>query len=178
MIAMHKLRSRCAALAFLFLALAGTPAGARMYQWTDPDTGTPQLSGKPPWWYRTGEAGPRIYVIDNGRVIDDTSVAVPEPQRLQLRESAFRFAEEDEARLKSRLEEERRLDAERARRRATEELAAEAAAPPRAEAAPEAPEQRGEAAEMEATANAEAMRALVEAWEKAREESAKVLIHE
>jgi len=28
---------------------------AQMYQWTDPESGTTQLSGKPPAWYRSVE---------------------------------------------------------------------------------------------------------------------------
>ena len=87
----------------LILILASPLASARMYQWDDPDTGTPQLSGKPPYWYRGDEPGPRVFVIDNGRVIDDTSVRVPDNQRQQLREAAFLRAEQDEARFKAKL---------------------------------------------------------------------------
>jgi hypothetical protein len=166
-----------ATLITVLLLATSPPAVARMYQWADPDTGTPQLSGKPPWWYRTGEPGPRVYVIEDGRVVDDTSVSVPEAKRQQLREAAFRRAEQDQARLNAALEEDRRLGAEHARRREEERLAAEAASP-----APKAipDEKPAEAASTEKSTRAEVevMRALVDEWEKAREESAKMIIHE
>jgi len=58
----------------------GTPAeAARMYEWIDPDTGTVQLAGRPPPWYRTTLTGPRVRVIEHGRVIDDTAYAPPAP---------------------------------------------------------------------------------------------------
>jgi len=66
-----------------------------MYQWRDPDTGTTQLSGKPPAWYRTGEKGPRVIVIENGRVIDDTSRPVPSLKRKALRQQAIMDVNED-----------------------------------------------------------------------------------
>ena len=54
------------------------PVEAWMFQWTHPAMGTVQLSGKPPAWYRGNEPGPRVFVFDNGELIDDTAVAVPE----------------------------------------------------------------------------------------------------
>ncbi|MSR15367.1 MAG: hypothetical protein EXR86_12550 [Gammaproteobacteria bacterium] len=70
----------------LWLAL---PAAARMYQWVDTVTGSVQLSGAPPAWYRSEMAGPRVLVIERGRTIDDTARAV-EPTRSQaLRAAAF-----------------------------------------------------------------------------------------
>ncbi len=158
----------------LALILACPPALARMYQWDDPDTGTPQLSGKPPYWYRGDETGPRVFVIDNGKVVDDTAVQVPDSQRRQLREAAFLRAEQDEARFRAKLEEAERLKAQRDANR-DETLAAEqAAAPPVETAAPAAPEV---APEPDAAAEADAMRALVVEWEKIREETAQKLIH-
>ncbi|MCP5199652.1 MAG: hypothetical protein H6977_06550 [Gammaproteobacteria bacterium] len=65
------------------------PVEAWMFQWTHPATGTVQLSGKPPAWYRGNEPGPRVFVFDNGELIDDTAVAVPEEERLALRARAF-----------------------------------------------------------------------------------------
>ena len=146
-----------------------------MYQWDDPDTGTPQLSGKPPYWYRGGEPGPRVFVIDNGRVVDDTSVPQPEDRRQQLRQEAFLRAEQDEAKFQAKLEEEQRLKSERDRGREEEAVATvEPPAPPAAEAAA-----KDAAATAEADANTEvdAMRTLVEEWEKFREESAKKIVH-
>ncbi|MBI1732050.1 MAG: hypothetical protein HYR49_04695 [Gammaproteobacteria bacterium] len=160
-------------LLIAFLLLSGMLVSARMYQWDDPESGTPQVSGKPPWWYRSDEPGPRVYVIENGRVVDDTAVSVPDSQRQQLREAAFRRAEQDEARLKAKLEEAQRLQAERARRREQEVAEAEAKAP----AAAATPAEEKPAAEKDAASEVEAMRALVEEWEKVREESAKKIVH-
>jgi membrane protein involved in colicin uptake len=145
-----------------------------MYQWTDPDTGTPQLSGKPPYWYRGDEPGPRVYVIDNGRVVDDTGVTVPDGRRQQLREEAFLRAEQDETQFRAKLEEERRLRAERVRAREVEQAQTTAQQPP-APAPAEAPPLRTTRPE---SSEVEAMRALVEAWENATKEKAKQIIHD
>lgn len=72
-------------------------AEARMYQWVNPQSGHTQLSGRPPAWYRSGEQGPRVFVLENGKVIDDTSVPVGEEQRVLLREDAFRVYGEEAA---------------------------------------------------------------------------------
>lgn len=77
------------------LLLITTIVDARMYQWTEPDTGTTQLSGKPPAWYRSDKGGPRVFVFDNGRLIDDTAVEVTDDVRLGIRQQAFILAEED-----------------------------------------------------------------------------------
>lgn len=63
-----------------------------MYQWTDAASGTVQLSGTAPAWYRNMTDGPRIFVFDNGELIDDTAVQVPESQRLRLRADAIGHA--------------------------------------------------------------------------------------
>lgn len=58
------------------LCAAGTPVHpAPMYQWVDPQTGTVQLAGQPPPWFRRGEPGPRVRVFEHGKVIDDTAYA-------------------------------------------------------------------------------------------------------
>lgn len=77
--------------------LASASVEARLYQWNNPNTGTPQLSGSPPAWYRQGSGGPRISVYDRGRLIDDTSRAVSETERRHLREEAFGIQEREEA---------------------------------------------------------------------------------
>jgi hypothetical protein len=82
-------------LIFLILLLASLPAHARMYQWTDPETGTTQLSGKPPAWYRGPESGPRVIVFEKGRVIDDTSINISDSSREELRRQALAKAVED-----------------------------------------------------------------------------------
>lgn len=66
--------------------------GARMYQWVDPQSGHTQMAGAPPAWYRSGQPGPRVFVFENGQIIDDTRVAVSEEQRQALREQAFKNA--------------------------------------------------------------------------------------
>lgn len=68
-----------------------------MYQWIDPDSGTTQLSGKPPVWYRSKENGPRIIVIENGKVIDDTSIKVGDDVREMLRQRAYMKADDDQS---------------------------------------------------------------------------------
>ena len=73
------------------LILTGA-AEARMYQWIDPASGTVQLSGVAPAWYRNVDNGPRVFVFDNGELIDDTAVQVPESQRLRLRADAVGHA--------------------------------------------------------------------------------------
>jgi hypothetical protein len=80
---------------FLALLLANLPVQARMYQWTDPETGTTQLSGKPPAWYRSTDNGPRVIVFEKGRIIDDTSINISESAREELRRQALAKAAED-----------------------------------------------------------------------------------
>ena len=79
----------------LVSALFISSADARMYQWIDPDSGTTQLSGKPPAWYRGASGGPRVFVFDEGRLIDDTAVAVSDEVRQRMRQQSFVLAEED-----------------------------------------------------------------------------------
>lgn len=68
---------------------------AQMYQWVDPESGTTQLSGKPPAWYRSAEGGPRVFVFNRGKVVDDTGIEISDEQRNALRRNAFIRAEED-----------------------------------------------------------------------------------
>lgn len=75
-------------LCALLLAVSG-PATARMYQWVDAQTGTVQLSGSPPSWYRGAQPGPRVFVFDDGRLVDDTGQALPAERAALLRASAF-----------------------------------------------------------------------------------------
>jgi hypothetical protein len=70
-------------------------AQAQMYQWADPETGTTQLSGKPPVWYRSVEGGPRVFVFNRGKIVDDTGIKISDEQRISLRTRAFINAEED-----------------------------------------------------------------------------------
>jgi hypothetical protein len=75
-------------LSTLLCALPGV-AAARMYQWVDAQTGTVQLSGAPPAWYRGAQPGPRVFVFENGQLIDDTARAMTAPDAAALRATAF-----------------------------------------------------------------------------------------
>ena len=77
------------------LSLISISAQARMYQWNDPDSGTTQLSGKPPAWYRSNKDGPRVIVFDKGRIVDDTNIRVSDDDRESLRLEALIKVEED-----------------------------------------------------------------------------------
>ena len=70
-------------------------ADARMYQWSNEATGTVQLSGSPPAWYRSFADGPRVFVFDNGQLIDDTAVPVEEEHRQLLHANAFGHIDEN-----------------------------------------------------------------------------------
>ena len=69
--------------------LSTAPAAARMYQWRNTASGTTQLSGTPPAWYRSSEHGPRVYVFENNQLVDDTAIAVSTEQREALHAQAF-----------------------------------------------------------------------------------------
>ena len=84
---------------------------AQMYQWNDPETGTTQLSGKPPAWYRSVEGGPRVFVFNRGKVVDDTGIDVSDQQRITLRTNAFVRAEEDRLAAKEKATEAAKLKA-------------------------------------------------------------------
>jgi hypothetical protein len=73
---------------FVLPALA-EQAGARMYQWRDAVTGSLQLAGKPPRWYRNGEPGPRVKVFERGQLVDDTAQRIEPSQAAELRAHAF-----------------------------------------------------------------------------------------
>ena len=74
----------------LLMALIGPEsASARMYQWVSPATGTQQMSGEPPSWYRAEHGGPRVLVFEGGYLVDDTNIKVSSGRREALREEAF-----------------------------------------------------------------------------------------
>lgn len=93
----------------IMLIIFMQPVAARMYQWTDPVSGRTQLSGNPPAWYRSGDDAPRVFVFENGQLIDDTGVAVEEAQRLQLRREALIRAEESTAAARRKAEQSAQL---------------------------------------------------------------------
>ena len=84
------------------MAIISLPTEARMYQWVDSETGTTQLSGKPPAWYRSGQTGPRIFVFERGQLVDDTGIKVSEEQRGLLRQRSFDIANEESIREKAK----------------------------------------------------------------------------
>jgi len=80
---------RTSALMLALGVILTATAEARMYQWTNPESGNVQLAGAPPSWYRSAVPGPRVLVFDNGELIDDTAVPVSDEQRLTLRSAAL-----------------------------------------------------------------------------------------
>lgn len=98
-------------LSILILFMCCSTASARMYQWVDPESGTTQLSGKPPAWYRSDREGPRVFVFENGKVIDDTGRQVDAGRKEILRQQALLKAEENREAAKEELLDAKRLKA-------------------------------------------------------------------
>ena len=80
------------AIALICLALAATPAAARMYEWVNPSSGRVQMSGEPPSWYRADAPGPRVRVFENGSLVDDTAIALTAAENAALRDYALERA--------------------------------------------------------------------------------------
>jgi len=115
----------------ILLLIVPFVASARMYQWRSARSGAVHLSGSPPGWYRDAGAGPRVRVYaDDGRLIDDTAIAVPAAHAAKLREKAFKeFARAQQAETVRRLElVAKREAARRARAKRREEQLAQTAA--------------------------------------------------
>ena len=98
-------------LIIILLIFYSGNVSARMYQWTDDETGTTQLSGKPPTWYRSADGGPRVFVFDKGHLIDDTAVEVSDEIRDQMRVRAFVMVEEDKLLAKEKMLKAKELEA-------------------------------------------------------------------
>lgn len=94
--------------AMLLLFPALTVSAGRMYQWVDPDTGTPYLSGSPPAWYRSPDGGPRVQVYEEGRLVDDTQWRADRARQRALREQALAAERARQEKAERRLAEERR----------------------------------------------------------------------
>ncbi len=90
-------------LLILYFLLMTHVVEARMYQWQEPGVETTQLSGKPPAWYRSSAGGPRVFVFDKGRLIDDTAIEVSDEVRQRMRQRAFILAEEDRQKAKEKM---------------------------------------------------------------------------
>ena len=54
-------------------------------------------------WYRSAEGGPRVFVFDNTKIVDDTGIVVSDEEREHLRLRAFLQAEEDKAGAREKL---------------------------------------------------------------------------
>ena len=96
---MSTFRSLVATLAVVGCTLGASTADARMYQWLSPSTGSLQMSGQPPPWYRSEVSGPRVYVFEGGFLVDDTGIDVSDARQQTLRRFAF-----DEAKKRRTLE--------------------------------------------------------------------------
>ena len=83
-------------LLLLLLLLMSTAAGARMYQWQDPNSKSMQFSGVPPAWYRGFGGGPRVRVYDGGKLIDDTYIQLSAEDDKTMRDMAFRALESEQ----------------------------------------------------------------------------------
>lgn len=173
----------CVGLLFILLSTLAVSVQARMYQWNNPDTGTTQLSGTPPPWYRSETGGPRVFVFEKGQLIDDTARRVPEAQRRFLREQAVNQAAADEEQERSR-----ELQTERAFMSMNPE-AIPPLLPPLPDEQETAPEtddlaDTGESSDEQSAVNQfspeeiEAMRALIMQWENERQRQAKKALDE
>ena len=132
------------------------PVAARMYRWTNPDTGTAQLAGAPPAWYRAAHGGPRVLVFERGQLIDDTSIQVSEVQRESLRSDAFGTPATSPARIGS---------------------AAVPAAHPEPTVPPAlAPTHTPVPAEASSAAKASVLKAMIDAWDQRQLDQARSLL--
>ena len=158
-----------------------------MYQWVDPETGTTQLSGKPPVWYRSAEGGPRVFVFNRGKVVDDTGIDISDEQRISLRTKAFVSAERDRLAAKKKAMEAAKLKAAM-KRNADEKLmqdseiagfSDESQNESRDEMV-EAPvvEELAEIETREEEISVDKMKALIAEWESKRTEKAKALLQQ
>ena len=170
---MYKTLSIIAILSTLGFTVA---AEARMYQWVDQESGTTQLSGKPPSWYRSGQPGPRIFVFESGQLVDDTGIRVSDEQRELLRQRSYQIANDESIEEKARsilAKDNRRVEEPSAA--SEEEQEAEAQAVAAAETEDEAPEGLpSEVSEM----TLDDMKQLILDWEKVQEDRAKEIINQ
>jgi len=160
---------------FLLLVLLlqfTTFAYARMYQWVDPDTGTTQLSGKPPSWYRSTTNGPRVFVFENGRLIDDTGISASAEENERLRNIALLKAEQDVQAAMAKLQQANQQKAiMELQGRGNEQVEVTMPVPSRQEAVAEQTPQ-----EVNAGPTAEELRALIDQYEQLRTQDARQLI--
>jgi hypothetical protein len=168
-------RANMLRIILLLLLTYSSCISARMYQWVDPDSGSTQLSGKPPMWYRSSEGGPRVFVFDKSKVIDDTGITVSDTERERLRQQAFLQAEEDKEVAKEKLLQAKRLNAvlEQKQKAAARDQRQEE--PDLEDVQEEIAEEK--TAETEEPSTIEQMRKLIADWEKSKTEKAKGLLN-
>ncbi len=160
---------------------------AQMYQWVDPESGTTQLSGKPPAWYRSAEGGPRVFVFNRGKVVDDTGIDISDEQRIRLRIKAFVRAEGDRLAAREKIMEAEKLK-EAMERNADERLMQDSEIArfqdkPKNGSHYEAveasvTEELEETEPSEEEISVEKMKALIAEWESKRTEEARALLQQ
>lgn len=81
-------RPSSSALVVLAFALLPTGAHAQLYSWKDTE-GNVTIKNAPPAWYKEGERtrGPRVQVLRNGKVVDDTAWPLEKRQEGRAREA-------------------------------------------------------------------------------------------
>ncbi len=164
---------------FICLLLFSSLVHARMYQWIEPGSGTTQLSGKPPAWYRSTEGGPRIFVFEKGRVIDDTSIEVSDNERELLRQRAFIKAEEDREAAREKLAKANKIKAEfdkKSEEASAQEQPGEAMDEETEISLPDLIEDEETPKSKDTGTVLEEMRALIGEWEKEQTRSARNLL--
>lgn len=130
--------------------VAAADADGRLYAWRAPDSGRDHLSGVAPPWYRDGSEGPRVRVYENGLLVDDTAITVPEATRSALRARALGRAAPTSA---------VRVDT------------------PGDTAAPKAPAGAGDTGIAETPVSAAAMRERLEYWDRLRAREARSVVN-
>ncbi len=162
-------------LVFLIFSL---PVQARMYQWQDPETGTTHLSGVPPTWYRSANAGPRVFVFEKGEIIDDTGINISIEQRDLLRTRALLKANKDMEAAKQKALQSERLKAVLDMQSTDAILIEEVEIPVITEVIDETDEGNSVDKQPDTSKlSAEEMRALILDWETKQTEAAKDVIN-
>ncbi len=164
----------------LLLLVYSASISARMYQWVDPESGSTQLSGKPPMWYRSAESGPRVFVFEKSKIIDDTGIEVSDLERGRLRQEAFLQADEDREFAREKLLESKRLDAALMQKQAAQAQVEEQREPGTEDYIDEIPEEIPEtmpATPEDEPSDIEKMRKLIADWEKSKTEKARGLLN-
>ncbi len=165
-------------ISLVLLLVFSQDISARMYQWIEADTGSTQLSGKPPMWYRSTSSGPRVFVFDNGRLIDDTAIEVDDEVRQQLRQKAFILVEEDQQKAKDKLvkslEMKQKYVKDKPKKAALEDFEAPPQQPPTDEELIVDEDSIDDQEKDASTENtADELRKLIADWEKVQSENAK-----